>query len=82
MTNLFLLALDKMQQAGLGMLGAEELEKKKRISLGPLEDKDKIDWWTFYNPSGRPTCLWLYIHDITFYRHSWPFPRELEWCYE
>ena len=81
MTNLFLLALDKMQQASLGMLGAEELEKKKRMSPGPLEAKDKVDWWTYYNLSGRPTLLWLYIHDLTFHRHSWPSPRELAWCY-
>ena len=54
MTNLFLLALDGMQQAGLGMLGAEEVERKQKTSVSPLNDKDKVDWWTYYNLSGRP----------------------------
>ncbi len=54
MTNLFLLALEKMQKDGLGMLDARELEMKQ-ASHGPLEDKDKVNWWTFYNLSGRIT---------------------------
>ena len=28
------------------MLDAKELEIKK-AGLGPLEDKDKVNWWTF-----------------------------------
>ena len=42
MTNLFLLALEKMQKDGLGMLDAKEL-KIKEAKLGPLQDNDKVD---------------------------------------
>lgn len=54
MINLFLLALEKMQKDGLGMLNAKELEMKK-AGLGPLEDKDKVNWSIFYSLSGRFT---------------------------
>ena len=64
MTNLFLLALDKMQQAGLGMLGAEDLERKQKSGPSPLNDKDKVDWWSYYNLSGRP-ILSEYRHIIS-----------------
>lgn len=36
MTNLFLLALEQMQNDG----------------LGTLDDKGNVNWWTFYNLSG------------------------------
>ena len=79
MTNLFLLALDKMQQAGLGMRGAEELQRKQENVLSPLEDKDKVDWWTFYNLAGKSTLLWLYIHDLTSHRYPWLSQGGLAW---
>ena len=69
MTNLFLLALEKMQMEGLGMLNAKELEIKT-AGLGPLEDKDKVNWWTFYNLSGRFTASQLYTQNLNPRRHS------------
>lgn len=54
MTNLFLLALEKLQKDGLGMLDAKELEMKE-AGIGPLKDHDKVNWWTYYNLSGKPT---------------------------
>ncbi len=69
MTNLFLLALEKMQKDGLGMLDAKELEMKK-AGLGPLEDKEKVNWWTFYNLSGRSTVSRLCTQSLNSGRHS------------
>ena len=43
-----------MQEAGLGMLDAKELEMKE-AGIGPLKDHDNVNWWTFYNLSGKPT---------------------------
>ena len=55
MINLFLVALEKMQKDGLGML-------MKEAGLGPLEDKDEVNWSTFYNLSGRFT--------VSSYKHN------------
>ena len=77
MTNLFLLALEKMQKDGLGMLDAKELETKE-AGLGPLQAKDKVNWWTFYNLSGRFTVAMLYTQNLDSGRHSQQPPRGLE----
>ena len=74
MTNLFLLAL---QKDGLGMLDAKELETKE-AGLGPLQAKDKVNWWTFYNLSGRFTVAMLYTQNLDSGRQSQQPPRGLE----
>ena len=63
MTNLFLLALEKMQKDGLGMLDA----------------KDKVNWWTFYNLSGKLTASFSYAQNLTSGRNTRPSCRELGW---
>ena len=68
MTNLFLLALEKMQKDGLGMLDAKDLEMKQQAH-GPLEDKDKVNWWTFYNLSGRFSVSRLCTQNSNSGRH-------------